>query len=87
LVIYPYRIINCQRFTDTQKLKENKKRMSFNRKAASQMIGQAQGLLSEAKGVHDELESVYIAATDFSKVDALTDRLLEKLQNLRSCVQ
>jgi len=76
----PYRVINCQRFTENEKLKEHKKRLTFNRKAAAQMISQAHALLKEAKSLHDELEDYYYGATDFEQVDVLTEKLLAKLQ-------
>jgi len=76
----PYRIINCQRFTENEKLKDHKKRITFNRKAAAQMISQAHALLKEAKALHGELENYYSGATDFEKVDALTEKLLAKLR-------
>lgn len=83
MVVDPYRIINCQRFTDANKLKEHKKRLTFNRKAAAQMVGQAEVLLREAKELHDQLEKFYVAATDFEKVNALTQQLIEKLKKQR----
>jgi len=82
LEISAYRMINCQRFTDGEMLKEHKKRMTFNRKAATQMISQAQGLLGEARALQEELEGYYDAATDFDKVDELTEGLLAKLARL-----
>jgi len=82
LEISAYRIINCQRFTENERLKEHKKRMGFNRKAAVQMIAQAQTLLGEASSLHKELESYYTGATDFDKVDKLTEDLLAKLARL-----
>lgn len=78
-----YRIVNSQRFTDYDKLKAAKRRISFNRKAMAQMIDQAQSLLKEAKGVHDELEGYYIAATDFTKIDALTERVIASVQKMK----
>ena len=75
-----YRIVNCQRFSDPAKLKECKKRVNFNRKAAMQMTEKAAELLREAKKLHDELESYYIAATDFKKVDALTEKVMDKIR-------
>ena len=75
-------MINCQRFTDNERLKQHKKRMTFNRKAAGQMIAQAQALLGEAKSLQDELGVYYNQATDFSKADSLTDELLAKLARL-----
>lgn len=80
-VIDPYRIVNSQRFTDQQKLKSGKKRITFNRRAAAQMIEQAAGLLEEAKKIHDELEEYYIAATNFSKTDALCEKALNKVKS------
>jgi hypothetical protein len=75
-----YRYVNSQRFSDQQKMKAGKHRITFNRKAAAQMLEQAAELLAEAKALHDELETYYIAATDFKKTDALTARTLEKLK-------
>lgn len=81
--IDPYRIVNCLRFSNKEKLSANKKRILFNRKAASQMIQQAELLLRDAKSSHDELESYYIHAMDFTKVDALTARILAKMDSYR----
>lgn len=81
LEIDPYRIINCQRFTDSQKLKEPKRQLTFNRKAAAQMLAQGEGLIQEAKELHDQLEQYYTGATSFKKVDRLTQQLIQKLQS------
>ncbi|MCL2056638.1 MAG: hypothetical protein FWH02_05400 [Oscillospiraceae bacterium] len=76
LDIDPYRIINSRRFMDEDKLKEHRKRLSHNKKAAAQMVAGASVLLGEAKEAHKKLEGFYIQATDFSKVDALTEKIL-----------
>ncbi|WRS26752.1 hypothetical protein U6B65_10445 [Oscillospiraceae bacterium MB08-C2-2] len=76
----PYRIINYQRFTDNHSFKQKRKRISFNRKVAAQMVEQAQNLLAEAKTHHDELESYYIAAMDFKKAESLTEKTIKKIQ-------
>lgn len=78
-----YRIVNSRRFTDAEKLRENRKRISSNRKAATQMISQAQTLLEEAKSLHDELEGYYIQAMDYEKLDALTEQVLERVDLFR----
>ncbi len=80
-VIDPYRIVNSQRFSDQAKLKAGKKRITFNRKAAAQMLEQATSLLHDAKKLHDELESYYIGATDFAKVDAVSSKVIERIKN------
>ena len=84
LEIDPYRIVNAQRFTDPEKVKSGKKRLNFNRKVMAQMIDQAQLLLKEAKSVHDELEGYYISATDFKKVEALTQTVLSQVESFEA---
>ncbi|MCL2580604.1 MAG: hypothetical protein FWE32_11360 [Oscillospiraceae bacterium] len=81
LELTPYRIINSARFTHPEPLKAHKRRMTYNRKAAAEMISQAHGLMAEAKTLHDELEGYYTAAINFKKVDALTENLIAKLQS------
>lgn len=82
--IDPFRIVNCQRFSNKEKLSASKKRILFNRKAAARMTGQAEALLQDAKNLHDELESYYIHATDFSKVDALTEQVMARIESYKS---
>jgi len=82
--ITPYRIIHYQRFTDNDKFKASKKRVSFNRKAAAQMIDQAEQLLRDAHKLHDELEGYYIGAMDFEKVDALTQSVIQTVDRVKS---
>ena len=84
LLVDPYRIINCKRFLDNDKLKLSKRRIAFNRRAETQMISQAELLLKEIKAIHDELENYYIGATDFSKVDSLTEELLAKFRAIEA---
>ena len=87
LLIEPYRIVNSKRFMDTEKLKECKKRIAFNNRAEFQMITQAEQLMREAKKLHDELEALYIAATDFSKVDAITQEIIARIEKLEAAHQ
>lgn len=44
-------------------------------------IAEATSHLSYAKYLHDDLEKYYITATDFTKIDAITDALLKKLDS------
>ncbi len=67
--ITPTKIINCRRFTDYDKLKVRMKRLSFNKKATSDLLSEASRMLGEAKIIHDELEKYYIAAADFEAID------------------
>ena len=80
--INPYRIINSQRFTSKNRIKAYKKRLSYNRKVMAQMIRQAAELIADAKSIHDELEGYYMHVTDFEKVDALTDQVMDRIEKL-----
>lgn len=55
----PQRIINARRFTDKKVISAYKNRISFNRKAARQMLLQSQELLQSAQQVQLELEACY----------------------------
>lgn len=79
--VEPYRIVNSQRFIHAEQLKAHRKRIQFNGKSAAQMLRQAEDLLRDAKQLHDELESYYISATDFARVDALTAQLITRLSD------
>lgn len=72
------RTIHARRFTDREKLKAKKHRMSFLQRAASNMLLQATTLIGESKKVHDIMELFYITAMDFSKVAVKTDVLIER---------
>lgn len=74
------RTIHARRFTDTEKIKQRKKRISFNLKGAAQMIDHASSLLAEAKEKHDLLENLYIGAMDFGKLNALTQKLSQEMR-------
>jgi len=82
LEISAYRMINYQRFTDSEMLKQHKKRMTYNRKATTLMVNQAQALLGEAQTLQNELESYYTAAADLQLADKLTEDLIAKLTRL-----
>jgi H2-forming N5,N10-methylenetetrahydromethanopterin dehydrogenase-like enzyme len=82
LLIEPHRIVNSKRFMDAELLKESKKRIAFNNKAELQMLTQASRLMAEAKALHTQLESYYVLATDFAKVDALTQEIIARIGRL-----
>lgn len=72
------RTIHARRFTDREKLKAKKHRMSFLQRAAGNMLEQATTLIGESKKVHDVMEIFYITAMDFAKVGKKTDELIER---------
>ena len=64
-----FRTVNFSRFTNVEQLRRKKQRLSFNKKAACELFEEAVRTLKEAKAVHDDLESCYLTAVDFSRVD------------------
>lgn len=82
LEVVPYRIIHSRRFTDRKKFSENKIRIKFALRSASNLIDEAALCMKEAKAVHDELESYYIPAMDFSKVEEKFKTVAEEIGRL-----
>ena len=77
--ILPIRKIHARRFMDSQGLKNHKYRISFNKKAGSDLQNEAIKLLKTAKIVHDELEKYYIEAMNFDAVDDMTTSLIKEI--------
>ncbi|MCL2343658.1 MAG: hypothetical protein FWC62_07165 [Firmicutes bacterium] len=73
------RRVHARRFTDAQAMHAHKQRLSFNRRAAGDLLSGASDILREAKASHDELEQYYTAAMDFAKADELADKLLARV--------
>lgn len=73
-----YYKINARRFYDSGKLSTAKEKMKFNKKATASLLNSAADTLRLAKAAHDKLEKYYVAAMDFSALDAFTSSFLEK---------
>lgn len=78
--IAPYKVVNFTRFTDIEKLKLKKQFLSFNKRAAQELIDAAVTVLREAKSVHDSLEEQYTDAVDFDGVNKKTQEVLDKIE-------
>ncbi|MEG1243569.1 MAG: hypothetical protein RR911_06770 [Oscillospiraceae bacterium] len=77
--IMPIRKIHARRFMDSQGLKAHKYRISFNKKAGSDLENEAVKLLNSAKAVHDELEKYYVEAMNFDAVNEKTEELMKEI--------
>ncbi len=82
--VIPDRRIHAKRFLDIETMHHHKKRLSFNQKAAAQMIRQAISILAENKELHDELEAIYLAAMDFSQMDAMLEHVASQIVDFRA---
>lgn len=71
--------INSSRFTDRAALRRHMSRLNFTKKAYGEFIGEAIASLESAKSIHDDLESIYISAMDFSHMDELAKSIAEDM--------
>ena len=71
--------ISSSRFTDRAALRRHMSRLNFTKKAYGEFIGEAVASLESAKSIHDDLESIYISAMDFSHMDELAKRIAEDM--------
>jgi len=74
-----YKIINMERFLDKTILKTKRQSYRFGEKCSEALLGGALEAFSEAKKVHDEIESIYIPSTDYTKVKKITDTLVKTI--------
>lgn len=61
--------VSLKRFYDSDALRNSRAKLNFAKKASKELIDEAVSALKNAKEVHDELESIYIRAMDFSRVE------------------
>ncbi len=73
------RKVHAGRFLDEAVLQQKKERAEFNRKAKSELIGEAVQRLAAAKTVHDAIEEYYVDAMDFEAVGRLCDSTVNKI--------
>ncbi len=72
--------IHASRFYNKKLLDQRRERIAFNRKATAELVCEASDILAKAKSAHDELEKNYIKAMDFSALDSVGDKLIEKIE-------
>ncbi len=77
-----YRRIHAARFTDADRLRQKRQILSFNRRAARELLGEAVRIAGEAKRVHDEMEAFSIRAMDWEKADAIMHRTVAEFLRL-----
>lgn len=73
--------INFDRFYDKTMLSQKKQRLSFNKKACEDLIGEAVHALSVAKDVHDDIEKYYICAMNFDKVNETAEKFIKEISS------
>lgn len=73
-------IINFSRFYEKKTVSNKKQRISFDKKAFTELAEEAANTLSDALKVHDELEKCYIEAIDFQKLDEFTKEMIDSIK-------
>lgn len=71
-----YRRIHAARFLDTEHLRAKRQILSFNRRAARELLSEAVLIAGEAKTLHDRMEQFNIHAMDWDKANAVTQKTL-----------
>lgn len=69
--------VHCTRFLEKGALRSQRARLRFDRRAAAELLELASASQRQAKASHDELESYYRTAADFSRLDEIAARLTE----------
>ena len=73
------RTVNCRHFYNEEILKAHRARLLFDKKAKDELLREAVSHLEKAKEIHDELESFYIEAMNFDKMNSDTESLINKI--------
>ena len=80
LVPAAYRHIRLDTMTETETLRQLRPRLRFSGRMADALLQEGIHCLQEAKALHDKLEAIYHPHVDFSRVDAVAETLLSKLE-------
>ena len=73
------RTVSSSRFIDKNIINKHKNSIGFIKKAKEEMINEAVNSLKAAKSAHDILESYYIDAMDFDKVNKIKDEVINSI--------
>lgn len=70
--------VHATRFFDSEGYKQNKEKIIFQKKAKKELIDEAVRKLSLALDIHDRLEEYYIKATDFEKINEISEKIMKE---------
>lgn len=69
-------------FCDGKILTSNSQRVLFDKRQFDILINEGLSCITTAHELHDELETYYIGAMDFSKVDEIYGETISKVESL-----
>ena len=82
-----FRRIHAARFTDTEGLRSRRQLLSFNRRAAKELLSEAVSIAGEAKAAHDAMEAFNIAAMDWEGATILTEWVVSEFEELAAAAE
>ena len=71
--------VSLRRFYDSDGMRYSRAKLNFAKKASKELIDEAFSALRSAKEIHDELESIYIDAMDFGKVEEIRKGIQKRI--------
>lgn len=74
-----YKVISTDRFINKDEFNKHKSSIAFLNKSKNEMIEEAIASLKTAKAAHDILESYYIDAMDFNKVNQIKEKVIKDI--------
>ena len=77
------RKINYNRFTDVGAMSQYKKRLSFNRRGAEEMLSEAIGLLGAAESIQKRLDFMCFSCMDKAKLSSIADRITDEIISMK----
>ena len=76
-----HRKISFNRFVDLNFLRDHKKRLSFDKKGANEMLGEAVKLFATAESIQKRLDFIYFSHLDKAGIYALGDKIADEILN------
>lgn len=73
---------HATRFFDKEAYDRNKEKLMFRKKAKKELIEEAVRKMSLALDIHDRLEEYYIKATDFEKINEISEKILKEADSM-----
>ncbi len=77
-----FRRIHSARFTDMERLRQRRQIMSFNRRAARELINEASLILGEIRDVRREMASIYQSNMNYESFDSICEWITREFEDI-----
>ena len=79
------RRVSCTRFSENEKMRKHKSRISFNMTARKELVNQGYFLLDEARKCREEYLEIYSRSYDRDKIKSLAEKTTREIKSYISC--